>query len=101
MAGTDALIPTNLPGFSLHEELAELVMVGLTPYEALQTATTHPMEYFGELDDAGTLEAGKRAELTLLEANPLDDIENTKQVHGILYRERWLDRDSVHHLYAR
>ena len=101
MAGTDALIPTNLPGYSLHEELEEPVMVGLTPYEALQTATIHPMEYLGELDDAGTLEVGKRAELVLLEANPLDDIENTKQVHGVLYRERWLDRDFIHHMFAR
>ena len=55
MTGTDVLIPVNLPGFSLHDELQEFVDVGLTPYEALRTSTTHPVDYLGELDDTGTL----------------------------------------------
>jgi len=92
IAGTDALIPTNLPGFSLHDELLEFVEIGLTPYEALQTATTHPMEYLGELDNAGTLELGKRADLVLLAANPLENIKNTRMIKGIMYIDEWLDR---------
>ncbi|MBT6812477.1 MAG: amidohydrolase family protein [Anaerolineae bacterium] len=95
MTGTDVLIPVNLPGFSLHDELQEFVDVGLTPYEALRTSTTHPVDYLGELDDTGTLEIGKRAELVLLEANPLDDIANAKKIMGVLCIEQWLDREEI------
>ena len=84
MTGTDALIPTNIPGFSIHDELLELVEIGLTPYEALKASTTHPMEYLGELDDAGTIDIGKRADLVLLEANPLEDIRDTRQIAGVM-----------------
>ena len=90
MAGTDALLPTIIPGFSLHWELEELVSVGLTPYEALRTSTTHPMEFLGELDEAGTVEVGKRAELVLLEANPLEEITNTRKIAGVMLQGRWL-----------
>jgi imidazolonepropionase-like amidohydrolase len=90
MAGTDALLPTIVPGFSLHWELEELVGVGLTPYEALQTSTTHPMEFLGQLDEAGTIEVGKRAELVLLEANPLEEITNTRKIAGVMLQGRWL-----------
>jgi len=95
MAGTDALIPTNLPGFSLHDELMELVDIGLTPYEALQTATTNPNEYLGQLDQVGTIEIGKRADLVLLDANPLEDIKNTNGIKGVLYRDEWLNREDI------
>ncbi len=95
MAGTDALIPTNLPGFSLHDELMELVDIGLTPYEALQTAITYPNEYLDKLDQAGTIETGKRADLVLLEANPLEDIKNTSKIKGVLYKGEWLNRDDI------
>ena len=87
MTGTDALIPTNIPGFSIHDELQELVDVGLTPYEALKTSTKHPVEYLGELNDAGTIEIGKQADLVLLETNPLEDIANIKRIAGVLFRK--------------
>jgi hypothetical protein len=92
MTGTDVLIPTNLPGFSIHDELLELVGLGLTPYEALKTATTYPMEYLGELEDAGTLEIGKQADLVLLGANPLEDIRNARKVIGVMCRGEWLNQ---------
>ena len=95
MAGTDALLPTVLPGFSLHWELEELVGVGLTPYEALRTSTTHPMEFLGELDEAGTIEVGKRAELVLLEANPLEEITNTRKIVGVMMQGRWLPQSEL------
>jgi imidazolonepropionase-like amidohydrolase len=92
MTGTDALIPTNMPGFSVHDELAELVDIGLSPFEALATATIHPMAYLGELDTAGTIEIGKRAELVLLGADPLKDIRNSTKISGVLLANKWLDR---------
>jgi len=92
LAGTDALLPTVIPGFSLHWELEELVGVGLTPYEALRTSTTHPMEFLGELEEAGTIEVGKRAELVLLEANPLEKITNTRKIAGVMLQGRWLPK---------
>ena len=95
LTGTDALIPTNIPGYSIHDELAELVGIGLTPYEALLASTTYPMEYLGELDEAGTLEVGKRADLVLLEANPLEDIANSRKIKGVMYRENWLKHPDI------
>jgi len=93
MTGTDALIPSNVPGFGIHDELAELVDVGLPPYEALRASTTLPHEFLGELDMGGTVEVGKRADLVLLEANPLDDIANTRAIKGVVIGGRWLSED--------
>jgi len=95
MAGTDTLIPFLVPGFALHQELEELVGVGLTPYEALRTSTTHPFEFLGELDEAGTVEVGKRADLVLLEANPLDNISNTQKIAGVMIQGRWLSKAEI------
>ncbi len=95
MTGTDALIPANLPGFSLHDELQELVDVGLSPYEALMSAIAHPLEYLGELPYAGTLEIGKRANLVLLGANPLENIRNARKILGIMYQGNWLDHEFI------
>ena len=95
IAGTDTPIPFLVPGFALHHELEELVDVGLTPYEALRTSTTHPFEFLGELDEAGTVEVGKRADLVLLEANPLDNISNTQKIAGVMIQGRWLSKAEI------
>ncbi len=101
MTGTDALIPTIVPGFSIHDELMELVEVGLTPYEALKTATTHPMEFLGELNNAGTIEIGKQADFVLLEANPFEHITNTRTIMGVMCRGNWLNRENIGELLLR
>ena len=95
LTGTDTLLPTLVPGFALHEELEELVAVGLTPYEALRASTTNPFEFLGELEDAGTVEVGKRANLVLLEANPLENISNTQQIAGVMIQSRWLSKAEI------
>jgi imidazolonepropionase-like amidohydrolase len=95
IAGTDSLVPVTVPGFSLHRELKELVDVGLTPYEALRASTTYPFEFLGEPDDAGTIEVGKRADLVLLEANPLEEITNTSKIAGMMTDGRWLSKIEI------
>jgi hypothetical protein len=90
LAGSDAGLATGVPaGISLHEELELFVQSGLTPLEALQTATRNPAFYFGILTLMGTVEEGKSADLVLLDANPLDDIRNTRKIRGVVMRGRY------------
>ncbi len=67
----------------------------MRPYEALKASTTNPFEFLGELDDAGTIEVGKRAELVLLKANPLDDIANTRSIAGVMIQGRWMSETEL------
>ena len=92
MSGTDATLPVLVPGFSLHDEFETLADVGLSPYDVLRTSTYNPALYLGELDEFGTVETGKRADLVLLEANPLEDIANTRQIAGTMVRGRYYSR---------
>jgi len=95
MTGTDSLIPSNVPGFSIHDELAELVSVGLSSYEALRSSTTEPFAYLNEVDQAGTIAVGKRADLVLLGSNPLTDIAATRDISGVMLRGRWLGAEAL------
>lgn len=95
MTGTDSLLPGLVHGFALHRELRELVDVGLTPFEALQTSTTLPFEYLGESEKAGTIEIGKEGDLVLVDGNPLEDIAAASKVFGVLIRGRWVGRKEI------
>jgi hypothetical protein len=89
LAGTDTSPDNPVPlGAGLHDELELFVESGFTPMEALQTATRNPARYFGALQDMGTIEAGKLADLVLLYANPLDDIGNTRKISMVVLRGR-------------
>jgi imidazolonepropionase-like amidohydrolase len=90
MAGSDTPELFLLYGFTLHRELRSLVEAGLSPYAALEAATRTPAEYLNALDRAGTVARGKRADLLLVEANPLDAIANTERRAGVMVRGRWL-----------
>jgi imidazolonepropionase-like amidohydrolase len=90
MAGSDTPELFLLYGFTLHRELKNLVEAGLTPYAALEAATHTPAEFLNALDDAGVIGRGKRADLILLEANPLEDISNTEKRTGVMARGRWM-----------
>lgn len=85
-AGVKIMAGTDLPpdGVTLHKELALLVGAGLSPLQALQSATRNPAEFLGKLGSHGTVERGKIADLVLLDANPLEDIRNTLKIHTII-----------------
>jgi imidazolonepropionase-like amidohydrolase len=89
LAGTDSGPNTPVAiGIGLHDELELFVESGFTPMEALQTATRNPARYLGKLQEMGTLETGKVADLVLLDANPLDDIRNTRKISLVVLRGR-------------
>jgi imidazolonepropionase-like amidohydrolase len=90
LAGTDSTEPYTYPGFTLHDELAWLVTAGLTPMEAIQSATRNPAEFLGRTNHQGTVEVGKDADLVLLSADPLINIHNTKKVVGVVLQGRYL-----------
>ena len=95
LAGSDAPSNYAVPGFSLHEELQLLVRHGLTPMEALQSATRNAAEFLERLDSSGTLERGKVADMILLDANPLSDIANTRRIRAVVANGRLFDRAAL------
>ena len=88
LTGTDAPLRNSPPGFGLHEELTLLVRGGMSPFEALRSATLEPARYFGMLDSLGTIASGKLADLVLLDANPLQDIRNTRRISAVVANGR-------------
>jgi imidazolonepropionase-like amidohydrolase len=94
-AGTDTPISLAIPGYSLHTELELLVRAGLSPLEALEAATLVPARFLSLDDEMGGIAVGQRADLVLLDANPLEDIRNTRRIAGVVTRGRWLGGDAL------
>ena len=94
-AGTDTPISFAAPGYSLHSELEMLVRAGLSPLEALRSATVRPAEFFGLASEMGTVEEGRLADLVLLSQNPLDDIRNTRSVEAVISKGVLLSRNAL------
>jgi imidazolonepropionase-like amidohydrolase len=93
LAGTDVPTTGTFLGFSLHDELALLVETyGLTPMEALRSATALPAAFLGLDATIGTIEVGKHADLVLLDADPLADVANTRRIDTVIARGRVFDR---------
>jgi len=95
LAGTDTPNPNVFPGFSLHDELALFVQAGLTPMQALQTATTIPAQYFSMEREVGTVSVGKLADLVVLDANPLTDIHNTRKINAVVANGHLLTKETL------
>jgi imidazolonepropionase-like amidohydrolase len=96
LAGTDAAPGIYImPGFSLHDELANFVEAGFTPMESLQTATSNPAKFLRMESSLGSIEAGRIADMMLLDANPLDDIHNTRKISAVFVEGRVLDRQAL------
>jgi cytosine/adenosine deaminase-related metal-dependent hydrolase len=99
-AGTDTPILVSVPGYSLHSELEMLVRAGLSPLEAIRSATLRPAEFFALADEMGTIDVGKRADLVLLDANPLENIANTKQIAAVVSKGKILTKNALSELVA-
>ena len=97
LAGTDSPDGFAFPGFSLHQELAQLVEAGLTPMESLQAATRNAADYFG-LQDAGVIAPQKRADLVLLDADPLQDIRNTQRIAAVVVNGEYFSAAALRQL---
>jgi imidazolonepropionase-like amidohydrolase len=94
LMGTDAPQLFSVPGFSLHRELDVMAKAGMTPFEILRSGTTAVAEHFG-WGDAGRIEPGHRADLILLDANPLLDIANVSRTAGVMVDGRWLSAAEI------
>lgn len=94
LVGTDLGVPHVFPGFSLHDELALLVRAGLDETAALRTATSAPPRFLG-LDDSGAIASGQRADLVVLDANPLQAIDATRRINAVVLAGRLFRRDDL------
>jgi imidazolonepropionase-like amidohydrolase len=93
VAGSDSPVPGVVPGFSLHDEIRALVDAGLTNRQALESATRLPCEWLGVSADRGTVEPGKRADLLLLDADPLQDVGGLRKISAVVTGGRYLSRE--------
>jgi imidazolonepropionase-like amidohydrolase len=100
LAGTDNGIKYVYPGFGLHDELARLVDAGLTPLQALQAATINAATFLAMADSVGTVQAGKVADLVLLDGDPLADIANTRRISAVVVGGRLIDAAARRRLLA-
>ncbi len=95
LLGSDAPQIWNIPGFSVHRELEAMVASGLTPFQALQSGTANVATFFGTESQTGTVAVGRRADLVLLDGNPLADITNTRKIAGVMLQGRWMSKEAI------
>jgi imidazolonepropionase-like amidohydrolase len=95
LAGTDCPNPYVFPGFSLHDELSLMVKGGMPPLDVLRTATINPAIFMNKKADFGSVEVGKIASLILLNKNPLENIENTKNIETVIVRGKVYNRKAL------
>lgn len=92
LAGTDSGVPGIVPGFALHDELEAMARAGLDNRKVLEGATRLPAQWLGVAADRGTVETGKRADLLLLDADPMADVANTRRISAVILGGRYLPR---------
>jgi hypothetical protein len=97
LAGCDGMVA----GFCIHDELILMVRGGMSPFMALQTATINPARYFGLEETFGSVDVGKRADLVLLNANPLEDVANVGRIQAVVIGGRLLERQELDAILAR
>jgi imidazolonepropionase-like amidohydrolase len=95
LVGTDSAVPAYVPGFTVIDEIAHFVEAGLSPYQALRAATVDPARFMGVAEDRGSIGPGKRADMILLDANPLDDVQNLWKRRGVMVNGIWLEEKEL------
>ena len=95
LLGTDSPQIFSVPGFSIHREMQSMIEAGMTPYQVLESGTRNVAVHFGTLDSTGTVGAGKRADLLLLDANPLASVANVQRRTGVMLHGRWLPESEI------
>lgn len=95
LMGTDAPQLFSVPGFSIHRELPHMADAGMTPYEIIKSGTVTVGTYFSNEDEFGTIAEGQRADLLLLNKNPLDDIAHLKNNAGVMVQGRWYSKEMI------
>jgi hypothetical protein len=95
LVGTDSMNPGVVPGYSVHEELHNLVELGFTPFEAIQAATIYPAQFFKDPPEFGAVAVGKRADLLLVDGDPLRDVTVLARPLGVMAAGRWLTSDQL------
>ncbi len=95
LLGSDAPQMWNIPGYSTHRELQTMVAAGLTPFQALQTGTTNVARFFKKEATSGTIAANKRADLVLLGGNPLQNINETMNITGVILGGKYYTRQEL------
>ena len=95
LLGSDAPQVFNVPGFSIQNEVHEMVRSGLTPYQVLETGTVNPARYFGMDKEFGMIRENMSADIVMLSENPLTSISALKAISGVMVRGRWLDRQMI------
>ena len=95
LLGTDAPQQFSVPGFSVHREMTRMIAAGMTPYDVVKAGSQNVGAYFKDKDAFGTIEVGKRADLILVEGNPLQDVANIARRAGVMARGRWLSESDI------
>jgi hypothetical protein len=95
LLGSDAPQWWNVPGFSLERELQAMVKAGFTPWQALESGSRNVARFFNAEDEFGTVAAGRRADLVLLDANPVEDVGNWSKRAGVMVRGKWIPRQEI------
>jgi imidazolonepropionase-like amidohydrolase len=95
LMGTDAPQQFSVPGFSLHREFDRMAAAGMSPYDILKSGTSNVGEYFANEDRFGTIAPGQRADLLLLDANPLESARNLSRISGVMWRGNWLTKSEI------
>jgi imidazolonepropionase-like amidohydrolase len=95
LLGSDAPQQFNVPGFSLHREMHRMADAGMSPYEIVKSGTANVGQYFKDQDTFGTIAVGQRADLMLVEANPLQGVGNMEKRSGVMVRGRWFPASEI------
>jgi imidazolonepropionase-like amidohydrolase len=95
LLGSDAPQQFNVPGYSILHEMKRMTDAGMSPYDVLESGTVNVGRHFKGQDDFGTIAVGKRADLILLDANPLQSLDNVGRRAGVMVRGRWLPQAEI------